>query len=380
MTRIPSSVRLSALVVLAALALFTACDDSSVLNPPQDPNLASGTTNPGIQFTPDPIEIVIDTTDSNTPTDPPTGKFLGEADFQAMVTDPVGDPVPDVEVVLATEYGLLESDGNPLTTDAEGKVTDTLAIDEDAPAIFLVTATTDELSGTVPVHVTVILPNNPPVADAGEPQVIECTSPDGTPVTLDGSGSSDPDSTEGTNDDIVEFEWFKYYGTPDEMLLGKGERLDGTLKEGEHTITLRVTDSEGETDTDETMVTIEDTTAPQIHVSLDPSMIWPPNHKWVDVHATVHVMDACTVPEDLMIELLSVTSNEPPNSNGDGNTEPDIMGVEAGTEDYDFMVRAERAGPGSGRVYTAIYVVNDGENEPQFTEAHAVVPHDQGGN
>ena len=379
MTRISSSVRLSAIVVLAALALFTACDDSSVLNPPQEQNVAGGTTNPGIQFMPNPVEIVIDTTDPNTPTDPITGLFIGKTDFQAMVTDPAGDPVPDVEVVLATEYGLLESDGNPLTTDAEGKVTDTLAIDEDAPATFNVTATSAELNGVVPVNVTVIYPNNPPVADAGESQVIECTSPEGTPVMLDGSGSSDADSTEGTNDDIVEFEWFQYYGTPEEMLLGKGEMLNGMLKEGEYTITLRVTDTAGDTDTDETMVTIEDTTAPQVYLSLDPSMIWPPNHKWVDVHATLDVMDACSVPEDFAITLLSVTSNEPPNANGDGNTEPDIMGAEIGTEDYDFMVRAERAGGGSGRVYTAVYEVSDGENEPQVLEARAVVPHDQGG-
>ena len=42
-------------------------------------------------------------------------------------------------------------------------------------------------------------------------------------VPLDGSGSSDIDSSPGTNDDIVSFEWYSGYGTLAETLLGTGE-------------------------------------------------------------------------------------------------------------------------------------------------------------
>ena len=48
------------------------------------------------------------------------------------------------------------------------------------------------LVGLRPDH----LSNCPPIADAGSDVTAECTSPTTTPVTLDGSGSSDPDGDE----------------------------------------------------------------------------------------------------------------------------------------------------------------------------------------
>jgi hypothetical protein len=201
-------------------------------------------------------------------------------------------------------------------------------------------------------------------------QEVEC----GETTTLDGSGSSDPDSTEGTNDDIVLFEWLE-----GDIILGEGETLDVDLALGAHTITLQVTDSMGATDTDEVVVTVVDTTPPEVTIEMSPSEIWPPNHKMVDVVATLHIDDCSadgTQPPTVM--LVSVTSNEPVNDRGDGNTEPDIMGVEAGTEDYHFMVRAERAGGGSGRIYTVTYLVTDGEGNSTEASAEVGVPHDQG--
>ncbi len=103
------------------------------------------------------------------------------------------------------------------------------------------------------------LTNQPPVADAGPDQTVEATSPAGASVTLDGSGSIDPDSTEGTNDDIVLFEWYE-----GETWLGSGETIDYTFPLGEHHVTLVVTDFLGETDDDDVVITVVDTTPPEI--------------------------------------------------------------------------------------------------------------------
>ncbi|MCX5638015.1 MAG: hypothetical protein NTX52_10050, partial [Planctomycetota bacterium] len=66
--------------------------------------------------------------------------------------------------------------------------------------------------------VSIVSYNRPPVANAGPDQTVEQESYAGTQVVLDASGSTDPDSSTGTNDDIVSFDW--YEGT---VLLGTGQ-------------------------------------------------------------------------------------------------------------------------------------------------------------
>jgi len=108
----------------------------------------------------------------------------------------------------------------------------------------------------------VMLPlNQPPVADAGFDQTVEQESYEGAEVTLDGSGSTDLDSTPDTNDDIYSFDWFEE-GTH----LGSGEVIDITFPLDEHTVTLVVTDSAGETDEDEVIIVVQDTTPPNVKI------------------------------------------------------------------------------------------------------------------
>jgi len=119
-----------------------------------------------------------------------------------------------------------------------------------------------------------------------------------------------------------------------------------------------------------------DTTAPEISVTVSPDMLWPPNHKMVDIVATVTVSDICDAAPTVV--LTSVTNNEPDDAkgNGDGNTVNDIQGAEIGTEDYEFQLRAERAGKGDGRVYTITYTVTDASGNSASASATVVVPHD----
>lgn len=98
--------------------------------------------------------------------------------------------------------------------------------------------------------------NSPPVAAAGPDQTVECATPGGTPVTLNGSGSSDPDN------DSLTYTWRE--GAT--VLAGPtGNASAGvSLGLGAHTIVLTVDDGNGETDTDTVVVTVADTTDPVV--------------------------------------------------------------------------------------------------------------------
>ncbi|WP_175532558.1 hypothetical protein [Paenibacillus sp. yr247] len=55
--------------------------------------------------------------------------------------------------------------------------------------------------------------------------------------------------------------------------------------------------------------------------------------------------------------LTSISSNDPDNGLGDGDTTNDIQDAVIGTYDTSFNLRAERSGKGSGRIYTITYTV-----------------------
>lgn len=218
--------------------------------------------------------------------------------------------------------------------------------------------------------------NQPPVADAGGDALAECTAAAGALVTLDGSASSDPDSTPGTHDDIVLFQWFEDFGLPTESLLGEGEILDVELALGNHAVTLRVSDSAGETSTDETVAAVIDSTPPFLSVSLSPETLWPPNHRMVEVAATVTAGDLCGT---VAVALESVTSSEPDDAPGagDGATTGDIGGIAAGTPDFDLALRAERRARGPGRLYVILYRATDEAGLTRTVSATVTVPHDR---
>jgi alpha-tubulin suppressor-like RCC1 family protein len=105
-----------------------------------------------------------------------------------------------------------------------------------------------------------VIPNVVPVSCiVGGDRMIEAGSNCEARVVLDGSCSSDEDSTPGTNNDIASFEWYEA-----NSLLGSGEIIECNLPLGEHIITLNVTDIEGESDSNEVVITVVDATPPVI--------------------------------------------------------------------------------------------------------------------
>lgn len=117
-----------------------------------------------------------------------------------------------------------------------------------------------------------------------------------------------------------------------------------------------------------------DTAPPTISVSLDYDVLWPPDHRMVDINATVTVTDDCCATPTF--ELVSVTSNEPDNGLGDGNTIGDIAGATIGRPDVMFQLRAERSGKGTGRIYTIVYAAEDCVGKVAYDTVQVSVPHD----
>ena len=117
-----------------------------------------------------------------------------------------------------------------------------------------------------------------------------------------------------------------------------------------------------------------DTTPPTVTCSATPSSLWPPNHKLRDVTTAVTVQDDGSGPAGF--QLVSVTSNEPDNGLGDGDTAMDIQGWAIGTNDTAGRLRAERSGHGTGRVYLLTYAGADAAGNTAQCSATVTVSHD----
>lgn len=290
--------------------------------------------------------------------------------------------------------------------------------------------------------------NRPPTADAGADQTVECTSAGTTSVSLNGSGSSDPDG------DTLTYSWSATGVVFDNP---SSPTPTGSFPIGTHTVTLTVSDGISQ-DSDTVSITVQDTTPPLISCPIDitvectgdlgvqaddpqlapffsgvsatdtcdttptitndapaffplgdtivtftavddhlnvsscsakvtvvdtqaptitatvtPSRLWPPNHKLVTIEATVTVTDECD-PNPTFV-LTSIVSNEPDNGLGDGDTASDIQGAAYGTADTTFELRAERAGPAPGRIYTITWTASDSSGNTSQTQAQVTVPH-----
>lgn len=94
--------------------------------------------------------------------------------------------------------------------------------------------------------------NRPPVADAGPDQTVECTSAGTTAVSLNGTGSSDPDG------DTLTYAW-----SMNSVVFSTSATPTGNFPIGTTVVTLRVSDGMA-SDTDTVSITVQDTTPPVI--------------------------------------------------------------------------------------------------------------------
>jgi hypothetical protein len=139
---------------------------------------------------------------------------------------------------------------------------------------------------------------------------------------------------------------------------------------GSTTVSCTAEDEAGNASTGTFSVVVEDTTAPVMgQVSVSASTLWPANHKMVAINVSAFATDAVGAA----CAVSAVTSSEPDNGLGDGDTAGDT----AITGPLEVSLRAERAGRGDGRTYTLTVTCRDAAGNETSGTAEVAVPKSQ---
>ena len=150
---------------------------------------------------------------------------------------------------------------------------------------------------------------------------------------------------------------------------------------GSTTVTFTATDDSGNSSTGQTVVTVVDTTPPEIELSEpEPSVLWPVNHKFVDVMIMGFALDICDAELDLSVSVEVIDAE-----GGDGGPEHDpdygepIVQIDGeGLLTILVALRAESSGEGTGRIYEITAVATDDSGNTASAMTQVTVPHDQG--
>jgi len=113
------------------------------------------------------------------------------------------------------------------------------------------------------------------------------------------------------------------------------------------------------------IIKVADTTSPVItQISANPATLWPANNKMVAVVINYLATDNCSLAH----VALSVTSNEPQSGKS-----PDWIIL----DNHHLLLRADRLGKGSGRIYTITITATDAKGNQSSQKVTVSVPHDQ---
>lgn len=127
-----------------------------------------------------------------------------------------------------------------------------------------------------------------------------------------------------------------------------------------------------------------DNTPPEVELSVEDDILWPPNHKLMPVSVKIAVSD--DQDPRPRVQLMSISSNEPcsdatvatstlKQKGADPSNCSDIADAAIGTNDITFMLRAERFGySDTGRIYTITYKVTDAAGNVTLAETTVQVP------
>ena len=139
---------------------------------------------------------------------------------------------------------------------------------------------------------------------------------------------------------------------------------------GTTTVTVTGQRLDGTSDSCSFTVTVNDTETPVLGTpAVDRPTLWPPNHQMEPVTVNYTITDNCPTTC-----VLTVTSNEPIDGLGDGDSSPDWEVI----DDHHVRLRSERAGSGNGRTYTITVTCTDNNGHTVVKTTTVKVPKSQG--
>lgn len=146
--------------------------------------------------------------------------------------------------------------------------------------------------------------------------------------------------------------------------------FDGPFPPGQHEVV--IVDENSDTAVCSSELTVTDPVAPIVEV-VDLSM-WPPNHEMHELTLADCIDEVIDCDPTWTAAIDYITSDEPDEDIGDGNTEGDIVILASDA----FALRSERQGGSNGRVYKVFFTVTDGSGNATEAACHVVVDHDKG--
>ena len=207
-----------------------------------------GSTSLPAEFTPLGFGVLFAATDGVTGRELWSFKIINQAPVADAGSDQLVTVAPgNTAMVTLDGSGSFDPDGDPLTftwTNSFGTVLGVTPTVPLAAGVHIITLTVDDGKGGTDTDTVEITVNQAPVARAGPNQVVQVPLGGTADVTLDGSGSSDPDG------DSLIYTWTNSFGTV------MGVMPTVTLAPGVHRITLTIDDGNGGTDSDTVEITV----------------------------------------------------------------------------------------------------------------------------
>ena len=118
-----------------------------------------------------------------------------------------------------------------------------------------------------------------------------------------------------------------------------------------------------------TSANVVDLIPPKVTCSVAQPVLWPPNHRMVNVGLTATALDNCSGVLPVTVKVFGDEDDE--ESTGDGRFSPDASNIAPST----LRLRHERKGNADGRVYLVVVSATDPSGNTGFRCCTVVVPH-----